>query len=419
MKRVAVVGAGWAGLACAVELAGAGVAVTLFEAARQAGGRARRVDWQGIAIDNGQHLMIGAYRETLRLLERIGSSGRLDHQPLCLRQPGFALRLPRLPAPFHLLFGLATARGLSRRDKLAAIRFARALRSGAVPAGQSVAELLATHAQPEVLIERLWAPICLAALNTPVAQASAEVFVNVLRDSLMGRRADSDFLHARGDLGRLFVDPALAYIEAHGGSIQLGHRVEQPARAAGAWHINGERYSDLVYAGHPAQLRATLPDLPTVAAVARLIDGYAWQPILTTWLRFAASLDFPAPLLGLGPDQAPWAADRGDLGPGLVSLVVSAEGPHLAQPEAERLAGYLALLENALGPLPPLLDHLDIVEKRATYACVPNLPRPANALGDGLHLAGDYTAGPYPATLEGAVRSGVQCARSILASAPA
>jgi squalene-associated FAD-dependent desaturase len=416
MKRVAVIGAGWAGLACAMELAAAGRAVTVFEAARQAGGRARRVDWHGLALDNGQHLMIGAYRETLRLLERLGTAELVERRPLELRLPGFRLRLPRLPAPLHLAAGLAAAHGLGWREKRAAIGLMQRLkgRGFRLSRDTTVAAFLAEHGQPPGLVARLWEPICVAALNTPIQSASAQVFCNVLRDSLMGRRADSDFLFARGDLGRLFVDPALAFIHDHGGSVRLGSRVEAVAprpdgRQGGV--IDGEAYDAVVWAGHPAQLdRFGAP----FADAGRPAAGYAWQPILTTWLRFAAPVGFPYPMLGLGPGQAPWAFDRSDLAPGLVALVVSAEGPHLQIPEDERNATYLAALADCLGPLPPLLDRLTIVEKRATFSCVPDLPRPANRLAPGLYLAGDYSEGPYPATLEGAVRSGVKCAQLIL-----
>jgi hypothetical protein len=193
-------------------IADQGVPVTLFESARQLGGRARRVDWDGLAIDNGQHLMIGAYRETLRLMTRLGTASFTERRPLQLRMPGFRLSLPPWPKPLHLGIGLLVARGLSARDKLAAARFMRHLQAThfALPNDMPVNELLA-HQQPANLIDKLWAPLCLAALNTPLAMASARVFCNVLRDSLAGDRADSDLLFNRADLGRLLADAATAF----------------------------------------------------------------------------------------------------------------------------------------------------------------------------------------------------------------
>lgn len=420
MTRVAIVGGGWAGIACAVELADANIPVTLFEAARQLGGRARRVDWRGLAVDNGQHLMIGAYRETLRLLARLGTLDRLERQPLRLIVPGFELRLPRLPAPLHLAVGLLVARGLSLADKIAAARFMRALqaRGFRLRADMSAARLLAEYRQSASLIDKLWGPICIAALNTPMQTASAQVFCNVLRDSLAGARADSDLLMNRADLGALAPERVAAHLARRGGEVRLANKVENVRRHDAGFHLAGPQVdaARVVLACHPARLPALLAPLPELAGIAARVAGYGWQPILTLWLRFAAAPAFPFPMLGLGPGHAPWVFERDDLAPGTVAIVVSAEGTHLARPHDLLRDEYLELLRRAIGPLPELLDWKIIIEKRATYACVPDMPRPANVTPlPGLYLAGDYTAGDYPATLEGAVRSGVECARRIIA----
>lgn len=420
-EPVAIVGGGWAGLACAVELAEAGVPVTLLESAKQLGGRARRVDWDGLAIDNGQHLMVGAYRETLGLMRRLGTLERLERRPLELRVPGFRLRLPRLPAPLHLATGLLLARGLSLTEKLAAARFMQALkRSGfRLDHDMPANALLAEQRQPPALVDRLWAPICIAALNTPLDAASAQVFCHVLRDSLMGERAASDLVMNRADMARLVPDAAMNLIQRRGGEVRLSSKVTGLRRDGAGFHLMGpERAARrVVLAVHPARLPGLMAELPEMAAIAQQVAGYTWQPILTLWLRFATPPAFPFPMLGLGDGHAPWAFERDDLAPGLVAVVVSAEGPHLQlAPETLRDA-YLALLAQALGPLPPLLAWKCIVEKRATYACTPDMARPSQLTPlPGLLLAGDYTAGPYPATLEGAVRSGVECARLLLDS---
>ncbi len=413
---VAIIGGGWAGLACAMELTDAGVPVTVFESARQLGGRARSVAWkscgQTLYVDNGQHLMIGAYREILRLLERLGTLPLIDRRPLELILPGFRLRLPRLPAPLHLAWGLLAAHGLSLGEKLAAATFIARLKRRRFRFDRDlpVAELLV--GQPPALIERLWGPICVAALNTPIETASAQVFCNVLRDSLMQTRADSDFLFARSDLDRLFCAPAADFIRHRGGEIRLGHRVKASELAAlynGAH--DGTAYAAVVVACHPAHVGEFMP-------AGTHPPAPAWEPIHTTWLRFAAPLPFPYPMLGLGPGQAPWAFARDDIAPGVVAVVTSADGPHLRQDRASREASYLRCLEDRFGPLPERIDSLAITEKRATFACRPDLPRPPLQLHERLYLASDYAAGPYPATLEGAVASGVQCARLILENTP-
>lgn len=427
--KVAIIGGGWAGIACAMELAEHKVAVSLYESARQLGGRARRVDWNGIAIDNGQHLMIGAYRETVRLMQRLGTENLLERRPLELLMPGFRLRLPKLPKPMHLGIGLLTAQGLSLSDKLAAIRFMRHLQAChfRIIADLSVSTFLAEQQQPTNLNDKLWVPLCLAALNTPPEQSSAQVFCNVLRDSLSGARSDSDLLLNRADLGRLLPDTAADWLRQQGCDIHLASKVDQVHHDALGFHLSGHAQiaHQVVLAPHPARLPALLagllPDAPQLAGIAQQISEFTWQPVLTLWLRFAAPLAFPSPLLSLGIGQVPWAFERNDIAPGVVALVTSADGPHLQLPAEQLRDDYLALLTRQFGPLPTLLDWKTIIEKRATYTCAPNMSRPGNRTPlPGLYLAGDYTASSdptqtYPATLEGAVRSGVECARMILA----
>lgn len=423
--RVAIVGGGWAGIACAVELADHGVPVTLFEAARQLGGRARRVNWDGFAIDNGQHLMIGAYSETLRLLTRLGTQTQLERRPLQLTLPGFRLRLPKLPKPLHLGIGLLTAQGLSLHDKLAAVRFMRHLQACnfRLTIDQPVSELLAEHRQPANLTDKLWSPLCIAALNTPHTKASAQVFCNVLRDSLSGARAASDLLLNRTDLGCLLPDTATDWLSRHDCEVHLASKVEGVRRNANGFYLDGPAHAarQVVLAPHPARLPSLLANLPQLADIAQQISKFTWQPILTLWLKFSAPLAFPFPLLGLGNSQDPWAFERNDIAPGMVALVTSAEGPHLQWPAEQLRDIYLALLARRFGPLPVLLNWKTIIEKRATYTCAPGMFRPGNRTPmPGLYLAGDYTATPdpaqtYPATLEGTVRSGVECARLILA----
>lgn len=419
MTPVAIIGGGWAGLAAGVELAEAGVPITLFESARQPGGRARRVDWNGLAIDNGQHLMVGAYTETLRLMTRLGTLDTLERRRLDLRVPGFRLRLPDLPAPLHLAAGLLTAEGLSLPDKWAATRFMRALqRQGFLLASDRPASaLLAEHRQPADLIARLWEPLCVAALNTPLNLASAQAFSNVLRDSLAGPRDASDLVFNRADLGAVFPEAAARFIRERDGEVRLGAKVEALARTSSGYRLAGVEVDAqrVIVAVHPARLAGIVASLPELAETVAGIGAYAWQPILTLWLRFAEAVPLPFPMLGLGPGQAPWVFDRNAIAPGLLSVVFSAEGPHLnLTPEALR-DECLTRMRGQLGHLPDLLDWRIITEKRATFACVPGQFRPGNrtALPD-LYLAGDYTEADYPATLEGAVRSGVKCARLLM-----
>ncbi|MEQ1519389.1 MAG: NAD(P)-binding protein, partial [Usitatibacteraceae bacterium] len=224
---IAVVGGGYAGLASAVTLAEAGVSCTVFETGKTLGGRARRVDYRCENIDNGQHILVGAYTETLRLISLVGvADSALRRLRLRLSvPPKFLLNVPHsafLPGPLALAWALLSAKGLSFADKLAAIRMLRALKrcSFRVNPTESVADLLANHSQPQNLIDYLWHPLTISALNTPLADASAQIFANVLRDSFASDRAASDLLLPRVDLTALFPDPAAEWVSRRGGEVR-------------------------------------------------------------------------------------------------------------------------------------------------------------------------------------------------------
>jgi predicted NAD/FAD-binding protein len=180
-------------MAAAAELASRDIPVTVFETARTLGGRARRVEINGVALDNGLHILIGAYRETLRLIEltrRPQETPGLVRLPLeLIVHPHFRLRAPRLPAPLHLAAALICARGLGLTERMKAAAFIAAVRreNFRLEADNSVERLLAFHRQPAAVTRFLWNPLCISALNTQPHEASAQIFLNVLRDSLNGR----------------------------------------------------------------------------------------------------------------------------------------------------------------------------------------------------------------------------------------
>lgn len=422
--NVAVVGAGWAGLAAAVELTTRGVPVTVFEAAPHLGGRARGFERHGRRLDNGQHLLLGAYRETLRLMRLVGidTQHALLRLPLHLETPGH-LRLvaPRLPAPWHLLAGLLMAEGLGWSERRAAIRFmARQHRAGfRLAQDMSVAELLAD--QPEKLVRLLWEPLCLAALNTPIASASAQVLLHVLRDSFSRARSDSDLLLPRLDLSALFPDRAAGYIEAHGGTVRRSMPVTTLEPMPDGIRIGDEMFSHVVCAVAPHVLSHVLGHLPELAGVIGMVGRMRWQPIVTLYLQYAQTLRLPYPMLGLQGGHAQWVFDRGALcgQPGLLAAVISADGPHLRLDHDALATAIHEEVQRLTKARAVPIWHQVIVEKRATFACTAGIERPHSTTPHTrIFLAGDYTAGDYPATLEGAVRSGVQCAHLLLATAP-
>ena len=425
--KVAVIGGGWAGLAAAVELTHAGMNVTVFEAARQLGGRARRVEIEGQPLDNGQHILLGAYRETLRLMQLVGAdpARRLKRLPLAIEHPalGFRLALPRLPAPLHLAVGLLGARGCAPGAKIAAARFIRALQKSGyrLPADICVSELLDQHQQQGRLRRLLWDTLCLAALNTAPENASAQIFANVLRDSLGGAREDTDLLLPAADLGQLFPDAASDFIHAHGGAIRLATRIP---RLDPDGLIDGEKFAHVILAVAAQHAAPLLQALPPTANIGAQLAQYDYEPIGTVYARYPATVRLPCPMLGMGradgTQQGQWAFDHGLLrnDPGLIAFVLSANGRWDEGDNAALAAVLHAELEQILGQsLPPPHWRQIIRERRATFSCRPALPRPpARTPLPGLWLAGDHLCADYPATLEGAVRSGVAVAHEILAA---
>ena len=450
-RSIAVIGAGWAGGAAAVELARAGYKVTLLEAARTLGGRARRVDTDRKQLDNGQHILLGAYSETLRLmaLARVDLKQAVLKLPLQMRYPpgaggmDFVAPALPLPAPLHLAAALLRAKGLQREDKLSLARFSTTARwmGWQLHTDCSVSELLERFDQTPRLIQLMWRPLCLAALNTPPERASAQVFLNVLRDSLGARRRASDMLLPRADLSALFPQAAARYVEAHGGAVRSGAKVQSLRSIEGRlWQLDisgaavggtwSTYFGGVVLATGTAQAAALLHDIPDAdtAALCHQLTAFEPEAITTVYLQYGAAtkLDLPFYALLDDPDSHQYGQfvfDRGQLDAaqaGLLAVVISASGPAAAQPQellAEAVAVQLAVVFQRPELGRPAWFKV-ITEKRATYASTPGLVRPANATGlPGLVLAGDYTAGDYPATLEMAVRSGVAAARLLKGSA--
>lgn len=434
MPKLAVVGAGWAGCAAAVEASRRGHQVTLFERARTLGGRARAVELNGALLDNGQHILLGAYRETLRLMHTVGirETDAFLRLPLQMRYApesgGMDFIAPRLPAPLHLLTALLRAKGLARADKLALARFSSTARwmGWRLHTDCTVAELLERFDQTERLTRLMWRPLCIAALNTAPERASAQVFLNVLRDSLGARRAASDMLLPRVDLTTMFPQHAAALVEKAGGNVVTGCTVQailpaaETAQAGWTLQSNGDddastQHFDAVIVatdpGRAAELLAALPGAPTLPV-------FEYEPITTCYLQYDASIRLTQPFLALLDDAkagnwGQFVFDRGQLAAdqaGLLAVVVSASAQAIASGKDALSAAVARQLAQALRQ-PALLTprwSKVISEKRATFVCTPALARPAVETGlENLFLAGDYVASDYPATLEAAVQSGV------------
>lgn len=403
--KVAVIGGGWAGIAAAVELTAAGADTTLYEAGRVLGGRARSIKIAGRTLDNGQHILLGAYRETLALMRQVGANPEtlFDRRPLqFIDNSGFRLALPMLPAPFNVAWGLLTATGVGLGEKLRTAIWMDGIkrRRFQLPADITVAQWLDNDGQTGQLRRHLWEPLCLAALNLPAERASAQLFANVLRDSLgSARREDTDLLLPHAELGQLLPEPAANWLSSHGAKLQFGKRISHIAPDQNGISIDGEIFSSAILATAPQHAAILWPELT-------INDDF--EPIATVYLQFGPKISLAFPLLNLLGKHGQWVVDRSN---GLLACVLSGHGDW----EALDDAALTASLEEELGFPEKAHWHRVVREKRATFSARPALHRPDCATSNPrLFLAGDYTWADYPATLEGAVRSGRRAARMAL-----
>ena len=399
-QRVAVVGAGYAGMAAAVHLATHGASPIVFESGPVPGGRARRVTSQGTELDNGQHILIGAYTGLFGMMRAVGvEDGALLRLPLEIRYAnGFRLRRLALPEPLGLGAGLLLARGIPLGERIGAARFVAALKNSGfhLRDDMPVSEFLRQKKQDGRIGHYLWLPLCVSALNTPPELASANRFLAVLRDTLGGEPEASDLLLPRVDLSRLFPEPAAAFVRAHGGEVRL----QSPVKDLGALR---QSFDHVIVAVGPHQLKTLLDEAPE----------YSYQPIYTCYLQYGEAVRLPFPMIGLADGLVQWVFDRGRLlgERGRLACVISAQGDHqqmTLDELAERCHRELARAMPEIGV--PLWSRV-IAEKRATITASPG----AKPLPDipGVALAGDYTDREYPPTLEAAVRSGIRAALEV------
>jgi squalene-associated FAD-dependent desaturase len=417
-RHTAVIGAGWAGCAAAIRAIDQGDQVTLFEVSQQAGGRARALEGAP-GFDNGQHILIGAYTATLQLMQRVGidPNAILVRAPLDLRdwlQRGFAM-----PAQSGMSPARAAAWGIWQSPW----RFSSRLRTlwrmaewqwrgFQCEPHQTVTDLC--QGLPTEVMQGLINPLCISALNLPPSQASGAVFLKVLRDAVMSAPGSSDSLIPRVDLGALLPAPAIGYLRQRGAHIKLAHTVTAVQRNAvsNKWHINTQQ-SNL----YPDAFERVVIATPAPVA-ARLVAGIApeWAEtaaalqhtaIATVYARIDGGL--PRPMVATpsdNPDAAQFFFDRGtligDSQAGVVAGVVS----HAVGSRESITDAVMRQLNAHLLATAPRAEWLQtVIEKRACFACTPNVKRPSPEISEGLLACGDYVEGPYPSTLEGAVRS--------------
>ena len=437
--HIAIIGGGCAGLSAAATLVDYGFPVTIFESSSQLGGRARTVPIKNNGIhllDNGQHILLGAYSATLALLHKIG----LDEKQVFLRLPlqismrgcdeniVFSLKsVSYLPAPFDMLFALLRCKGLSLVERIAAIKLMAKVKNSHYQIDDDcpLEYFLIKHQQTKHLITMLWEPLCLAALNTPIAMASTRIFLNALRDSFSKKgcskgKRNSDFLLPKLDLSKIIAQPLTKYITARGAEIKLNRQVLSLIPNADGFNLetrDGQSFFSHVIIATPAtSLDKLISSCQKLKTVLTQIQNYSYQPIYTVYLQYPVTTQLPDVMAGLSNTLGQWVFDKGQLCKqnGLIAVVISGSGRHQALTHEQLALQVAEELQQVFPDMPKSLWCKVIAEKRATFSCTPNLARPNNkTLQQNLYLAGDYTYAYYPATIEGAIRSGINCANLI------
>lgn len=449
--KVAIIGGGWAGLAAGLRVQQAGHTVTLFEAARNLGGRARRIASRALdqTIDNGQHILLGAYTETLAIMRELGLNAHalFHRERLTLESTDgvFQLRALPLPAPLHLAGGIILARGLGVAERLRLTVLVTSLRLNGwrTASGLNVGQWLEQGGQSPHVIRSFWQPLCLAALNTPIERACAQLFAHVLRDSLGGNSTATDVLIPRVDLSRLWPDEAGRRLNAGavpGAGLRLGHAVKQLDCSASCVMVDDTMFDAVIVTGNVPSTRRLLSQLePATDSEAYLtrLAGFDFLPIATVTLQLERPWGLTRPMLMLRDDPAKhqygqWLFDRhallgssagtapSDPARRLLHIVISDATALMQSSESQTVQAVIQQVQTQAqryAPMPRVTGHDLIVEKRATFAALPGLARPTVCTPwPRVWVAGDWTDTGYPGVLEGAVRSGRQAAESLLAS---
>ena len=420
--KIAVIGAGWAGLSAAAHLV-EHADVALYEAGRVAGGRARGVSGDAFSfLDNGQHLLIGAYQGVFRLLDKAGADwrGHFFRQPLrWYLHDGLRFEAAwSLPAPLNLLTGLLRGENASLGEKTALVRQLKRLQSHHkrhLP-DQSVQSWLDAQGVSRKWLAEFWQPMVWGALNTPLEEASLNVLCAVLADGVWAKCELSDYFVPRVDLTRAFAAPIVAYLQQRGAAWLPNQRVRRVLldNRRGV-RVDGERFDGAVVATAPYHVAGVLP--PSLGEEVRLaIRDLTYYPITTVYLKYGRAFRLPALMTGFAEGTAQWLVDRRRLtGANEIAAVVSLSHRIRATPLqwAQRVHRDVLRVCPQVGK--PVAWQA-ITEKRATIASRVNRAVPAQdeLNRHAIWLAGDWLHPRYPATLEAAVQSGEMAAQAVL-----
>lgn len=434
LKTVWIIGGGWAGLSAAIELVDLGLKVRLIEAKKQLGGRARTVQLRSKEVDNGQHILLGAYKNTLSVMLRVGlkPDELLYRQRLDLRNAaskGFRLiGYQWLPVGIQFILGTIGCKGWSILDKFSLLMAAAKWVYSDFNCQQHLSVSDLCSGITNCVKNNFMSPLCLAVFNTPLELSSGSVFLRVLRDALLAHKGSSDLLIPRADMGELFPQAAQQWLNDRGCEITLAHRLKDcPLPKSSSLMDTGP---DAVILACDAKSSARLVSSINEAWASQCSD-LLHAAISTTYVHCTdpefIKLERPIMMLepsnaedDFGEKTAQFVFDRGFLFQNHSNLIKAASNKKMLSfvSSYTSLPNELisaAVYDQARKELK--LRDLEILgtvtDKSATFCCTPGTVRPGNKIIKNLWACGDYLEGPYPSTIEGAVMSGIQVAKMV------
>ncbi|WP_051580438.1 hydroxysqualene dehydroxylase HpnE [Pseudonocardia acaciae] len=438
-SRVAVVGGGLAGITAALRCADAGASVVVYEARRKLGGLTHSFRRGELAVDNGQHVFLRcctAYRE---LLERLGVAADAtlqDRMRIAVRTPGdprtAVLRRGMGPAPLHLAGSVLGYHPLSVAERLRFGGAGLALRGldpgSAVTDARDFGGWLREHGQTDRAIDALWDLVGIATLNARADDASLALAAMVFQRGLLTEASAADIGWSRVPLGRLHGEAATAALGEAGVEVRMATPVRRLAPDGSGWRVGtdgpaGDAFDAVVLAAPPPVTEKLLPpgavDLP-----AGWSERLGATPIVNVHVVLDRRVTDEPFLAGVGGTEVQWVFDRTEPSglPGTgqyLALSLSAADELIDLPTERLRERFLP----ALAELLPAVNHAEVRdffvtrERTATFRQAPGSAAhrpPAPTGADGVYLAGAWTATGWPATMEGAVRSGVTAASLVM-----
>ncbi len=439
IKRAAIIGGGLAGLAAGCALADAGLEVTLFERRPYLGGRASSYEHPGTGevVDNCQHLLLGCCTNLIHFYERLGVSNKIRwfDEMTFLEPGGRASRVTPslLPAPLHNTPSFLSAHYLSLRDKLAiGHAFLAMMKSPPQDTEENFAQWLQRHGQTRQAIERFWKPILTSALNEDLERISVPHSIQVFRKSFLKSAAAGRIGLPTVPLTELYSS-AIEYLRTRGGQVLLRSTVGSICARQDSVTITSnasEQVFDFAVLAAPFQTAASLLPQDSLAAELKADLGH-FEPSAITGIHLWFDREItPLPHAVLLDRTIQWMFQKSKFqeegyreGPGSYMELVVSSSKSLVQKSREEI---LDLAQRELAEFFPTVKEAKVVkaavikEIYATYSILPGLDayRPqARTPWPRLFLAGDWTATEWPATMEGAVRSGYLAAEAITADA--